>query len=109
MACHWNSPVASSRQRTTPLSPVILGSRGFSLLVPAKIRPPAKTGPAYDFEPQIWTHLMFFSWPGVMSHSVAIFLSTVLTGLRLGLPKKVGQERALSSLAAGFSPVSAGC
>src|SRR6516162_7798522 len=46
---------------------------------------------------------MFFCSPSVVSHSVAMFFSTVLTGLRLGLPKKVGHERAASSLLTAIS------
>src|SRR5262245_49352695 len=106
MACHRKLPVFSSRHNKTPLSPVILGSRGFSLFVPTKIRPPANTGPAHDREPQVWTHLMFFAEPSSMLHSVATFFSTMLTGFRLGLPKNVGQERvspAFSSTAAGVA------
>src|SRR5436190_1360652 len=45
---------------------------------------------------------MFFCEPSSMFHSVAMFFSTRLAGLRLGLPKNVGQERVLLSSAAAF-------
>jgi hypothetical protein len=42
---------------------------------------------------------MFFSAPFAMLHSVAMFFSDVFTGLRLALPKKVGQADATVALA----------
>src|SRR5262249_27361845 len=51
---------------------------------------------------------MFFFSLSVADHSVAMFLSVVLTGLRLGLPTKVGHVVALSCFAADFSSALAG-
>src|SRR5438552_1969528 len=45
---------------------------------------------------------MFFCEPSSMFHSVAMLFSARLTGLRLGLPKNVGQARVLLSSAAAF-------
>ena len=44
--------MASSKHITTPLSPLMLGSRGLSLFVPTKTRPPAITGPPKALPPR---------------------------------------------------------
>ncbi len=112
-ACHRNLPEPASKHMTTPLSPVILSSFGFSLLVPMKILPPAITGPPYAFEPRSADHLTFFCASSWTFHSVGMSLSTVLTMSRFWVPPNRGQVcfLASSSLAAstGASVSSAIC
>src|ERR1043165_745105 len=58
--CHMNWPSDSRKAISTPLSPVIFGSRKPSLLVPTKTMPPETTTLPKVCEPSWATHLMFF-------------------------------------------------
>src|SRR5262245_52884818 len=47
---------------------------------------------------------MFFATPSSMLHSVAMFFSTLLTGLRLALPQKVGQAAVPAAPSSSLTP-----
>src|SRR5262249_41034340 len=74
----------------TPLSPLIFGSRGFSLLVPTKTLPSATTGPPYASEPRVVDQRTRFSSPRLKLQSVGMFLSEALTMFRAGVPPNMG-------------------
>src|SRR4029077_10902258 len=91
-ACQRNWPSLSRKHMMIPWSPLTAESRGASLLVPTKIFPPAMTGPPYVTLPNLAIHLMFFCFPSSVLHSVGMFLSRVLTGLRLQEQPPMGQS-----------------
>ena len=88
---------------TTPLSPWISLLRGRLLFVPTKILPPEIVGPPKtDFEPRGTDHLMFFSIPGRLCHSVGTSVSRRLTRLRCTVPPQSGQARGAAGRGEGF-------
>src|SRR4030095_2534752 len=87
--CQRNWPSDSRKAMRIPLSPVTLGSRGFSLLVPTKTFPPATTGFPYDCEPRSAFHLIFFL--ALTSHTTGRFFIGE-TILRCGVPPHIGQS-----------------
>src|SRR5215207_9352002 len=83
------APSDSRKAIKTPLSPVILGSRSPSLLVPTNTVPPDTTALPYVCEPSWATHFTFF-----------LVLTSQLVGrpfmfeimLRSGVPPHIGQS-----------------
>src|SRR6266436_4621557 len=86
---------------TTPRSPSIFGSRGFSLLVPTNTLPPATVGPPYELLPSWAVHLTFFSSPSLTLQSVTMPLAKGLAQLRLGPPPNIGHASAPAASLAG--------
>src|SRR5688572_14397462 len=84
-----NCPSDSRNAITTPLSPVIFGSRTPSLFVPTKTMPPATTTLPYVCEPNAATHLTFFFV--LTSHAVGRpFMLEIM--LRSAVPPHIGQS-----------------
>src|ERR1041384_1253572 len=87
--CHINSPSDSRKAISTPLSPVIFGSRSPSLFVPTKTMPPETTALPYDCEPSWATHFIFFF---VLTSQVVGRPFMFETMLRSGVPPHMGQS-----------------
>src|SRR5215208_3466543 len=83
------APSDSRKAIKTPLSPVILGSRSPSLLVPTNTVPPDTTALPYVCEPSWATHFTFFLF--LTSQEVGSpFMSEIM--LRSGVPPHMGQS-----------------
>src|SRR5262245_19391024 len=92
--CQRKEPSDSLKHIITPLSPLTLGSRGLSLLVPTKTRPPTMTGGVYDLLPSAAAQTTCFpSLPlrGTTKSSRMPF-SKRLTRFRDGVPPSMGSD-----------------
>jgi len=81
-----------------PLSSTTSGSRGWSLLVPTKILPPATTGLPEVIAPRAATH--FTLVPAATSQSAGTPVSTE-TILRDSVPPHIGQSSPATTTADG--------